>query len=62
MAITTEKSGAELQVEEILNRAKGELKGRLYIYERYKSELIEVCESSAQLGRATIDLAKILRV
>lgn len=54
---------AEIKVNQILLEAnKEKLKGRFYVYERYKSQLLEVCESSEQLERACIDLAKALRV
>lgn len=60
---TTVISGTEEKVKNILTRAKHEtIKGRYYVYERYKAELQEVCESSVQLGRATIELARILKV
>ena len=60
---TIEKTEAEERVEEILNRAKRDgVKGRYYVYERYKSELLDVAEASDQLEKATIELARILRV
>ena len=63
MANTTLERDSEIQVKQILSRAKSEpLKGRLYMYERYKQELQEVCVSSSQLGTATVELAKLLRV
>ena len=61
MISTVEES--KKAVENILARARKEkLKGRYYIYTRYKSELLDVCLSSSQLEQATIDLARALRV
>lgn len=51
------------KVKDILQRAKKEgIKGRYYVYERYKSELVKVCDNSTQLERAVIELARILKV
>ena len=51
------------RVDIILGQAKKEpIKGRYYVYERYKSQLQAVCEDYNQLERALIELARILRV
>ena len=61
MATTNSKS--ELQVKAILSEARREhIKGRYYIYENYKRQLQEVCETSVQYERAIYELAKILKV
>lgn len=50
-------------VESILREARSEsLKGRLYIYEQYKSRLWDACISTTQYNQAIIDLAKALKV
>lgn len=62
MATTLLETESE-EVKDILRRAQREgVKGRYYVFERYKSELIEACRSSLELEKATIDLARILRV
>lgn len=63
MMATTTEIEADKKVEDILRRARKEsAKGRYYVYEMYKSELAEVCESSVQYDRAIFQLTKILRV
>lgn len=61
--MATTQSKSELQVKAILSQARKEhIKGRYYIYERYKRDLESVCESSVQYERAIYELAKILKV
>lgn len=61
MATTQIKS--DTRVKAILNDARKErIKGRYYIYENYKRQLQEVCESSIQYEHAIYELAKILKV
>ena len=51
------------KVKAILADARKErIKGRYYIYEQYKSQLWDACESNTQFEQACIDLAKALRV
>ena len=51
------------KISNILAEAKHEqIKGRYYVYEQYKRQLQEVCESSVQYERAIYQLAKILKV
>ena len=63
MMATTVEVEADKNVEDILRRARKEsAKGRYYVYELYKSELAEVCESSIQYDRAIFQLTRILKV
>jgi len=61
MMATIEES--RKNVEDILAQARAEkIKGRLYVYEQYKSRLWDACISTTQFSQAIIDLAKALRV
>ena len=59
----TATQSSEAKVKAILSDARTErIKGRYYIYEQYKRQLQEVCESSVQYEHAIYELAKILKV
>ena len=60
MATTTNTTNDRVKV--ILSEAKKDIKGRYYIYERYKGMLQGLCLSPLEYERAIIELAKILRV
>ena len=61
--MVAEIANSEDRIRYILECARRDpAKGRYYTYERYKSELSEICESAAQYDQAIIQLARILRV
>ena len=54
---------AKTKINSIIERAKKDpRKGKYYVYEQYKSELQNICESSIQYEQAIYELAKALRV
>lgn len=55
--LTTEDS-----VKSILSEACKDIKGRYYVYERYKLRLQNVCTTSSEYERACIELARCLRI
>lgn len=51
------------EIKRILQEARIEpIKGRFYVYERYKLQIQNVSESATQCEQACIELAKILGV
>ena len=60
---TKVQTTCEQKIKNILNRAKQEkIKGRYYVYERYKAELQDACGFGESYTLAAIELAHILKV